>query len=140
MQPETPALTVDIIIELDGSQPEGEIVLVQRKYPPPGWAIPGGFVDYGETVEHAAVREAKEETDLEVKLKRLLGVYSDPGRDPRGHTVSIVYVATGKGVPKAKDDALALGRFRQDSLPESLAFDHEMILQDYFAAIGSSVQ
>ena len=137
MAHQTPALTVDIIIELEGTAADPEILLIQRKHPPTGWAIPGGFVEYGEAVELAAIREAKEETDLEVRLKRLLGVYSDPARDPRGHTVSIVYVASGEGVPKAQDDALDVGLFRRSSLPDELAFDHVTILSDYFASVDS---
>lgn len=137
MAHQTPALTVDIIIELESTAADPEILLIQRKHPPAGWAIPGGFVEYGETVERAAIREAKEETDLEVRLKRLLGVYSDPARDPRGHTVSIIYVASGKGVPKAQDDALEVGLFRRSSLPDELAFDHATILSDYFASVDS---
>ena len=137
MAHQTPALTVDIIIELESTAADPEILLIQRKHTPAGWAIPGGFVEYGETVERAAIREAKEETDLEVRLKRLLGVYSDPARDPRGHTVSIVYVASGEGVPKAQDDALDVGLFRRSSLPDELAFDHVTILSDYFASVDS---
>ena len=95
-----PFPTVDIIIEI-----EGGIVLIKRRNPPPGWAIPGGYVDYGETVEEAAVREAKEETGLDVRLTHLLGVYSDPGRDPRHHSISTVYVAVATGTPVADDDA-----------------------------------
>jgi ADP-ribose pyrophosphatase YjhB (NUDIX family) len=98
----TPRITVDIIIELD----EG-IVLIERKNPPHGWALPGGFVDYGESLEAAATREAKEETGLEVELLRQFHTYSDPGRDPRGHTVSTVFVARASGVPQAADDAQA---------------------------------
>ena len=124
-----PSLTVDIIIE---SQAQTGIILVKRKNPPFGWAIPGGFVDYGESVEIAAVREAKEETNLDVKLKYLLGIYSDPERDPRGHTVSVVFVAEGRGEPKAKDDALELRIFTRNTLPQDLAFDHEIILSDFF--------
>lgn len=127
-----PLLTVDIIIEVAGVQGEPGIVLIERKNYPFGWAVPGGFVDYGEEVESAAVREAKEETDLQVSLKTLLGVYSDPKRDPRGHTVSIVYVAEGHGKPAAKDDAAHLGVFKQNEIPETMAFDHREILEDYF--------
>lgn len=125
-----PALTVDIIIE--SQDHEGKIVLIERKNPPPGWAIPGGFVDYGETVEAAAVREAEEETSLKVELKALLGVYSDPERDPRGHTVSVVFVTEGRGTPQARDDAAELDFFDKSTLPETLAFDHARILSDYF--------
>ena len=123
-----PVPTVDIIIEIDG-----KIVLIERKNSPYGWAIPGGFVDYGETVETAAVREAKEETSLDVKLVSLLGVYSDPNRDARVHTISTVYIAKGKGTPCAADDAKSLQLFEIDNLPSELAFDHRLILDDYLA-------
>jgi ADP-ribose pyrophosphatase YjhB (NUDIX family) len=123
-----PLLTVDIIIELEGKG----IVLIKRRNPPLGWAIPGGFVDYGESLESAAVREAREETSLDVALRYLLGAYSDPGRDPRHHTVSVVFVAEAEGTPRAGDDAGEIGIFHRDSLPDSLAFDHRKILEDYF--------
>lgn len=103
-RPVTPLLTVDIIIELR-DRPGAPIVLIERKNPPHGWALPGGFVDVGERLENAARREALEETSLEVELQTLLGCYSDPARDPRGHTVSAVYVATATGEPQARDDA-----------------------------------
>jgi len=122
-----PFPTVDIIIEVNGG-----IVLIERKNPPHGWAIPGGFVDYGETVEAAAVREAKEETGLDVHLKELFGVYSDPSRDPRHHTISTVFVASATGLPVADDDAAAAGVFTQDTLPDDIVFDHREILADYF--------
>jgi 8-oxo-dGTP diphosphatase len=121
-----PFPTVDVIIEL-----EGGIVLIERRNEPLGWALPGGFVDYGESLESAAVREAREETSLEISGLRLLGCYSDPARDVRMHTISTVYVATGRGVPRAADDALNLAIFRLDSLPERLCFDHARILADY---------
>lgn len=123
-----PFPAVDVIIETES----GGVVLVKRKNPPYGWAIPGGFVNYGETLEHAAIRESKEETCLDVELLYLLGAYSDPSRDPRFHTISIVFVARAKGEPKAADDAKEAGIFFKGSLPEPLAFDHEKILQDYF--------
>ena len=129
-RPVTPQLTADIIIEMP-DRPGRPIVLIERKYPPPGWAIPGGFVDVGETLESAAVREAREETSLDVTLKRLLGNYSDPLRDSRGHTVSAVYIAQAKGQPRANDDARALALYAIDSIPADLAFDHGLILQDY---------
>ena len=128
--PETPKLAVDIIIELV-DQPDRPILLIERKNPPYGWALPGGFVDVGETLEQAAVREAKEEISLDVKLKTLLGCYSDPGRDPRGHTVSPVYIAEATGEPAAADDAANVQIFTLDDLPEALTFDHAQILDDY---------
>ena len=128
-RPETPALTVDTIIELE-DRPGLPIVLIERRYEPFGWALPGGFVDVGETLEQAAVREAEEETCLQVRLQLLLGCYSDPSRDPRGHTVSAVYVARAVGEPRAADDARHLDVFTPETLPE-LAFDHGRILEDY---------
>lgn len=122
-----PRLAVDIIIEYgDG------IILIKRKNPPYGWAIPGGFVDYGETVEESAKREAKEETSSDIEKLRQFRVYSDPNRDPRGHTVSIVFTARATGTPKASDDAKELGVFKKDNLPAEIAFDHRKILNDYF--------
>jgi 8-oxo-dGTP diphosphatase len=122
-----PAPTVDAIIEV----PDG-IVLVKRRYPPAGWALPGGFVEYGERVEAAAVREAQEETGLTVSLTELFNVYSDPLRDPRQHTIGIVFIGTAAGVPVAGDDAAEARVFTAQSLPAQLAFDHRQILQDYF--------
>lgn len=129
-RPETPALTVDIIIELI-DRPQRPIVLIERRYPPYGWALPGGFVDVGETLEQAAVREAAEEVSLEVRLVELLGCYSDPARDPRSHTASAVYVAQAQGEPCAADDAANLAVFSPNEFPKALAFDHGRILQDY---------
>ncbi len=129
-RPETPLLTVDVVIRLPDE--DGRIVLIQRRNPPPGWALPGGFVDVGETVEQAAVREVREETGLEVRLGELLGVYSDPARDPRGHTISVVFTGEARGTPQAGDDAGAVQAFALDALPE-LAFDHARILADYRA-------
>jgi 8-oxo-dGTP diphosphatase len=126
-----PRLTVDILIQMNGSP--SEIVLVKRKFPPLGWAIPGGFVDWGETVEAAAIREALEETSLPVRLVRQFHVYSDPARDPRGHTVSVVFVATGEGTPHGQDDAAEARIFRREALPSPVVFDHSQILSDYFA-------
>ncbi|MEK7815286.1 MAG: NUDIX hydrolase [Pseudomonadota bacterium] len=128
--PVTPALTTDIIIELT-DRPDRPIVLIERRYPPHGWALPGGFVDVGEAVERAAVREALEETALEVRLMALLGVYSDPARDPRRHTASVVYLAEAHGAPRAQDDAMNVGIFSLDRLPAVLCFDHARILTDY---------
>ncbi len=123
-----PIPTVDIIIEIESKG----VVLIKRKNPPYGWAIPGGFVDYGESLEEAAVREAKEETDLNVKLIKQFHTYSDPKRDPRHHSISTVYIAKAKDKPKAKDDALEIGIFTESNLPDELAFDHGSILKDYF--------
>jgi len=128
--PVTPLLAADIIIELV-DRPERPIVLIERKNPPYGWALPGGFVDVGERLEQAAVREAMEETSLHVTLRALLGCYSAPHRDPRGHTVSAVYIAEARGAPEARDDAKNLALFTADTLPASLAFDHAEILADY---------
>jgi 8-oxo-dGTP diphosphatase len=128
--PKTPALTTDIIIELK-DRPDVPIVLIRRKNPPHGWALPGGFVDVGESLEHAAVREAEEETALRVTLKLLLGCYSNPTRDPRGHTASAVYVAEAVGEPRAQDDAAGVAIFSPEGLPSPLAFDHARILRDY---------
>jgi 8-oxo-dGTP diphosphatase len=124
-----PFPTVDIIIEFQDG-----IVLIERKNPPHGWALPGGFVDYGESLEDAAVREAREETSLEVRNLRLLGCYSDPGRDNRMHTISTVYVANGSGQIQAADDAANVGIYQLENLPEPLCFDHAAILKDYAAA------
>jgi ADP-ribose pyrophosphatase YjhB (NUDIX family) len=123
-----PIPTVDIIIEIESKG----IVLIKRKNPPHGWALPGGFVDYGESLEEAAVREAKEETDLDVKLTKQFHTYSDPERDPRHHSISTVYIAKAKGIPQAKDDAIEIGIFNESILPDEIAFDHRSILMNYF--------
>lgn len=130
-RPRTPEVCVDLVIEL-ADRAERPIVIIRRGHPPLGHALPGGFVDIGETVEHAAMREAREETGLEVKLGGLLGVYSDPARDPRGHAVSIVFLATAVGVPVAGDDATGIVVTDPESAP-SLLFDHGRILGDYLA-------
>lgn len=121
-----PFPTVDIIIEAQGG-----VVLVRRRNPPLGWALPGGFVDYGESLESAAVREALEETSLDVTLTGQLGAYSDPSRDPRHHTITVVFTARAPGTPEGADDAAEARVFTLDALPENLAFDHHRILQDY---------
>jgi ADP-ribose pyrophosphatase YjhB (NUDIX family) len=124
-----PLPTVDIIIET-----ENGIVLIKRKNPPYGWALPGGFVDYGETLEKAAVREAREETSLDIELISQFGAYSDPSRDPRHHTISFIFRARAvSGTLKASDDAIETGVFNRDDLPDDLAFDHGKILRDYFS-------
>ena len=129
-RPTTPLLAADAIIELV-DKPNRPIVLIERKNPPFGWAIPGGFMDVGERLEVAAIREAKEEVCLDVRLKALLGLYSDPKRDDRGHTVTAVYVAEATGEPVADDDAKTLQIFDIDNLPNELAFDHAQVLEDY---------
>jgi len=129
-----PAPTVDLIIEIEAEDGREGIVLIKRKNPPFGWALPGGFVEYGESLEEAAVREAKEETSLEVRLLAQLHTYSDPSRDPRFHTISTVYIARGRGAPEARDDASEAKVFPRSALPSSLAFDHGRILKDYLAA------
>lgn len=125
--PRNPLPTVDLIIESrDG------IILIERRNPPPGWALPGGFVEYGESLESAAVREAQEETGLDVELVRQFHTYSDPDRDSRHHTITTVFVARSGGKPSAGDDAKATAIFRRENLPEQIAFDHRQILHDYF--------
>lgn len=127
-----PAPTVDIIIEIKAEDGRQGIVLIKRKNPPFGWALPGGFVDYGETLEQAAVREAKEETSLDIRLQCQMHTYSNPKRDPRKHTISTVFIAQAKGNPVARDDAQEIKVFNKDELKFPLAFDHEKILADYF--------
>jgi ADP-ribose pyrophosphatase YjhB (NUDIX family) len=121
-----PAPVVDILISY-----EGGIVLIERKFEPFGWAIPGGFVDYGETVEQAAIREALEETSLDVRLTGLIGVYSDPSRDPRQHTISTLFAAEGRGRLWAADDAKRAGVYTIPDLPSPLVFDHGKMISDY---------
>ena len=122
-----PIPTVDIIIEYKGG-----IILIERKNPPFGWEIPGGYLDYAESLEDGAVREAKEETGLDIELIRQFHTYSAPGRDLRHHTVTTVYIARGQGELKAGDDAMKAEVFHRDRLPEIIAFDHRDILEDYF--------
>ena len=126
-----PRLTVDVIIRMNDDA--RRIVLVRRRFPPPGWAIPGGFVDAGETVETAAAREALEETGLVVEDLRQFHVYSDPSRDLRGHTVSTVFTARAAGEPRGGDDAAEARVFAADGLPDDIAFDHRAILDDYLS-------
>ena len=123
-----PVPTVDIIIAYQDG-----IVLIERKNPPPGWALPGGFVDYGESLEAAAAREALEETNLQVELTGQFHTYSDPKRDPRQHTISTVFTANGRGRLKAGDDAGRAVVYTRENLPENIAFDHRQIISDYFA-------
>jgi 8-oxo-dGTP diphosphatase len=123
-----PRLTVDAIVEAPGG-----IVLVSRRFPPLGWALPGGFVDWGETLEAAAAREVLEETGLAVADLRQFRAYSDPARDPRGHTVTMVFTARAEGEPKGGDDAAEARVFPVDSLPADIVFDHRQILDDYLA-------
>lgn len=122
-----PLVTVDIIIKINNG-----IVLVERKNFPFGWALPGGFVEYGESLEEAAKREAKEETNLELMNLKQFHTYSDPLRDPRFHTISIVFIAKGKGKLQASSDAKNVKIFTQNILPNNIVFDHKKILQDYF--------
>ncbi|MFN2354794.1 MAG: NUDIX domain-containing protein [Desulfopila sp.] len=123
-----PVPTVDIIIEI-----EGKVVLIERKNPPYGWALPGGFVDYGESFEQAALREAHEETNLQVRNLRQFHTYSNPDRDARMHTASTVFIGQAAGLPQAGDDAGKAALFSQGNLP-ALAFDHATILDDYYNA------
>lgn len=126
-----PKPTVDILIELEGRP--GTIVLIRRAHEPQGWAVPGGFVDEGEYLADAAVREAKEETGLDVTLTELFHCYSDPARDPRQHTVSTVFLATARGEPVGADDAAEAIVVDEASLPSPIVFDHPTIVADYFA-------
>ncbi|HDS17200.1 MAG TPA: NUDIX hydrolase [Proteobacteria bacterium] len=125
-----PVPTVDLLISYQGG-----IVLIERRNPPPGWALPGGFVDYGESLEAAARREALEETGLLVELTGQFHTYSEPGRDPRQHTIATVFTAQGRGRLQAGDDAVAAAVFSPGHLPERIAFDHRQILADYFSRI-----
>lgn len=131
-----PVPTVDVVLHV----PDRGVLLVERRSPPHGWALPGGFVDAGETVEQAAVREAREETGLEVALTGLLGVYSDPRRDPRQHTLSVVFMARAHDLAtlKAGDDAARAEFFPREGLPRTLAFDHAVILENFFRLLDAS--
>ncbi len=124
---QNPLPVVDIIIK-----GKGEIVLIKRKNPPYGWALPGGFVDYGESLEEAVKRETKEETNLNVKELKQFHTYSDPYRDPRFHTISTVFIGKGEGELKAGDDAQEIKVFKKEEIPSTLVFDHKRILKDYF--------
>lgn len=127
-RPRNPVPTVDIIIEHGGG-----IVLIERRNPPPGWALPGGFIDYGESAEDAAVREAMEETNLRLEGLRQFHVYSDPRRDCRMHTITTVFAARGVGEARAADDARTVRVFAPGEIPGEMAFDHRAILEDYLA-------
>ncbi|HIP42976.1 MAG TPA: NUDIX hydrolase [Aquifex aeolicus] len=128
----TPFLATDVIIRLWEKDKFRGIVLIERKYPPVGLALPGGFVEIGETVEEAAVREMKEETGLDVKLSKLLGIYSEPNRDPRAHVVSVVWIGDAQGEPKAGSDAKKVKVFKLEDIPlDELVFDHKKILLDF---------
>jgi 8-oxo-dGTP diphosphatase len=130
--PRNPIPTVDIIIEISTVEKSG-IILIERRNPPYGWALPGGFVDYGESLEQAAIREAFEETSLNVQLTSQFHCYSDPARDPRQHTITTVYIASSASeTPKAADDAINLDIFHENNLPWPIVFDHQLIIQDYY--------
>jgi 8-oxo-dGTP diphosphatase len=132
-RPKCPPIAADIITEIGD-----KIVLIERRNFPPGWAIPGGFVDFGETVEDAAIREAREEISLEVEIRALLGVYSRPDRDPRGQTITVVYVARASGTPRGADDAKNARLCDPRNPPTPLAFDHAEILADYVRWLETS--
>lgn len=137
--PRNPFPTVDIIIEVPGER----IVLIKRRNPPHGWALPGGFVDYGESCEAAAVREAREETNLDVSLIRQLHTYSDPGRDPRHHTITTVFVAHSVDAPAAHagDDAADLALVTRSRIPwDEMCFDHAQILRDYYESTTNEIK
>jgi len=130
MKPVTPLLAVDAVIYKEDMD---LIVLIKRKNPPHGWALPGGFVDIGETTHTAVRREVMEETNLKFDIKGFVGIYSAPDRDPRGHVVSLVFYGIGSGLLEAKDDAVEITMFHINNLPVPLAFDHEKIIRDYVA-------
>jgi len=125
--PRNPFPTVDVVVE----RGDGRVLLVRRSNEPLGWALPGGFIDYGESAEDAARREVREEVGISVLLTDLLGVYSRPDRDPRHHTLTVVYIGRSRDTPAAGDDAAEVGEFSLDALPDDLAFDHAQILRDY---------
>jgi len=131
-EPKTPYLAVDGVVRLwEGERFKG-IVLIERRYEPLGYALPGGFVEVGETVEEAVLREVKEETGLDAQIVKLLGVYSEPNRDPRFHVVSVVFVLDAYGEPKGGDDAKKAVVFPIEDLPfDKIVFDHAKILKDY---------
>ena len=122
-----PLVTVDIIIEIST-----EFIMIERANPPHGWALPGGFVAYGDSLESSAIREAKEETSLDIQIIEQFHTYSQPDRDPRHHTVTTVFIASASGVPTAADDAKNLDLFSEHELPNPIVFDHERIINDYF--------
>ena len=131
-QLKSPFLTVDAIIEIDGG-----IVVIERSNPPFGWALPGGFVDYGESLEDAVTREAKEETGLDITNLKQMHTYSAFGRDPRFHTVTTVFTAKATGTPKAGDDAANIKVITPGQLDSlNFAFDHKDILKDYLKNRG----
>ncbi len=130
MKMKEPRITADIIIELE----DRGIVLIKRKNPPVGWALPGGFLDYGESLEDCAIREAKEETSLDIELKGQFHTYSTLARDPRWHTITTVFIASAPGIPRAATDASEIEVFKRGKIPKDLVFDHNKILEDYFKA------
>jgi len=132
-----PIPTVDIIIRMPTPSNESGIILIHRKNIPVDWAIPGGFVDYGESCETTAIREAMEETSLQIRELNQFRVYSDPDRDPRHHTITVVFSGIGEGIPRAGDDADDIGLFTKETIPTHLAFDHSRILYDFFNWIES---
>jgi 8-oxo-dGTP diphosphatase len=131
----TPYVTADVIIRYQGG-----IVLIERKNEPSGWALPGGFVDIGESVEEAAAREAREETSLEVTLLEQFHTYSKPNRDPRFHTVTVVFIGIGAGALLGRDDARKAEVFLPNTLPEKIAFDHREIINDYYRYVETGVR
>ena len=136
MEIRTPLLAVDMVIRLWEEEKFRGIVLIERKNEPKGFALPGGFVGVGESVEQAVIREMKEETGLDVEISHLLGVYSDPSRDPRGHVASVVFVGDARGEPKAGSDAKRVHVFKLEEIPfESLVFDHGRILKDFIRSL-----